>query len=101
MNLEYIYNFLAQSKWYRLVASNKTVSIGAKAYYLKKAQAKTQVQINFCPNEKVFIFRDFNELIIDKQPIKELSIKQLMDDHSVEQLKKIKVNLFNNTDFSL
>ncbi len=78
IQLKRAYNYLSKCTWYRKVSSVKTLSLGRQIYYLKKAKADTQLQITFCNRSKKLVFRDVNEHVIDKTPIKNLTIEFLM-----------------------
>ena len=80
INLKHIFKYLAKCVWYRKVSSVKTVSLDSCIYYLKNATTGTHVQIKFCNRSKKLIFRDVNELIIAKLPMREFSKKKIMGD---------------------
>jgi len=80
LDLNRIYNFLAEGKWYRIVSQGKMVSIGAIRYYLKNAIPKSQLQITFDKQTKQFIFRNVNEQIVAQLPIKGISKEELIGD---------------------
>lgn len=70
--------YLAKCAWYRKVSSEKTLRVGGKVYYLKNAAPLSQLEITFSNRTKKLIFRDANEQIIDKQPMKNLALETLM-----------------------
>ncbi|MDV7395002.1 hypothetical protein RZS08_26695, partial [Arthrospira platensis SPKY1] len=76
-NLDLIYDFLAKSKWFRLVASSQTVSLGNRVYYLSGAEPKTEVEITFNKESKLFCFADANGQCIAELKPKGLSFKEL------------------------
>lgn len=85
IDLKRIYRYLTKGKWYRLVSKAKTVSLGNQTYYLKNAKPGTDLQIHFCNRAKKLVFRDANELVIAKLPLRNLSVQDLMG-ASVKQL---------------
>lgn len=78
LNMENVYKFLSECKWYRNVASNKTVSLGGQVYYLANATNKQQLEITFCPHCKYLMFHDDKELLIAMLPIKNINPNSLM-----------------------
>jgi len=94
-----IFKYLAKYIWYRKVSNVKTISLGGIIYYLSKAKPKTQLEIKFCNRAKKLVFRNDNEQIIAKIPIKGLSIQQIMG--SNKPLKSMLYKINNRRDFSL
>ena len=78
--LDLIYDFLAKGKWFRPVASNQTISLGNRVYYLPGTKPKTEVEITFNKESKLFCFADANgHCIVELKP-KGLSFKELAGD---------------------
>lgn len=100
LDLNQVYNFLSEGKWYRIVSKAKMVSLGAKIYYLKGAIPKSQVQITFKKKTKQLIFRDVNELEVAQLPIKGITLIDLM---GMKPMSLISMNkkLKKNRDFPL
>lgn len=84
VDMKKVYHFLSQCVWYRKVSGSRTASLSGKIYYLKEAVPKTPIQITFCKKSKNLIFRDANELVVAKRPIKGFSIENLMTGTSKE-----------------
>jgi len=78
IQLPRIFQFLSQGKWNRKAGKTKTVHLGGQWYYIKKAASFSKVRITFEKKENLLIFRDVNELILDKQPIKGITTEILM-----------------------
>ncbi len=78
IDLKKLQAYLAKCTWYRQTSSAKTLSLGGQQYYLKNAKPNSQLQIEFCNRSKKLIFRDANELFVDKLPIKNLTVEKLM-----------------------
>ena len=95
-----VYKYLANCVWYRKVSSAKTVSLNTQTYYIKNALPKTHIQIKFCNRCKKLIFRDANELVLAKLPIKKFSKEKIMGS-STKQLMLMKKNLHRAKDFPL
>ena len=89
MDLNRIYDFLAEGKWYRIVSSGRTISLGNQSYYLKHAVPKSQVQITFNKETKHLVFHDTNEKMIAQRPIKGITKENLMDIQSGGTSKEI------------
>lgn len=84
INLDKVYQFLAKGKWIRKAGKTKTVHLGGQWYYLKKAKMHSLIHIEFDEEKKLLVFRDVNEQLVDRQPIKGISIKVLMGESFFE-----------------
>ncbi len=78
IDINRVYGFLSKGKWYRKVASNKTVSLAKKIYFLPQAKPGQQIEISFCASCAYLLFRDANEHLIQIKPIKGIDPKSLM-----------------------
>ena len=95
IDLKKVYRYLAKCTWYRKVSTVKTISLGGQKYYLKNTKPHSQLQIKFCNRTKKLIFRDANELIVDKLLIKNLTVEKLMGATTKSLLSvKYKLNHF-------
>lgn len=90
LKLSRIYTYLSKGKWYRRVSSVKTISLGGNTYYLKYATPKESTQILFYRKEKLLIFLNFNEHLLDMIPIKGISIPDLMGMNSKNLISTFK-----------
>ncbi len=80
-DLEKIYQYLAQCKpWYRKVTDNRTIGLGTKQYFLRRAQAGTELEIRFDLQTKQFIFLDQDQQTIAHLAPKGLNHKDLAGD---------------------
>lgn len=75
-----IQDYLSEGKWYRLVATSSTVSLGGKVYYLPNAKPKTEVVIRYARTENQFLFYDSDNNLVDARPAQGLSFKELAGD---------------------
>lgn len=100
ISLERIYQYLAGGKWYRRVSKDRTVSLGAKVYYLKDAVPRSQVQVTFCAQSRQFIFRDVNERFLAERSPKGLSKEELIG-ASFKELNAMKYKLNHYRGFTL
>lgn len=100
IDLKKICRYLAKCTWYRKVASSKTISLGGQVYYLKNSIPKSQIQVSFSSRAQKLIFRDDKEQVIDKKPMKNLTLYHLMG-ASTKELLSIKYKLENRRDFPL
>jgi hypothetical protein len=96
LDVQEIYTLLSGGKWYRTVSSRKMISLGAQRYFIKKAVPKSQLEITFCAQNNLLIFRDDNELVLDRLSAKGISIPELMQTDSTDL-----VSIFNNLSKSL
>lgn len=93
VDLKRVYPYLAKGNWFRKVSSTKTLSLGGEVYYLKDAEPRSQLQITFCNRSKKLLFRNANELLVAKQPIKNFSTESLMG-ATTKQLISMKYKLY-------
>jgi hypothetical protein len=80
INLNRVYNFLAKGKWYRKVASSRTVSLGRQVYYISGAKPREQLLITFRKKDQHLVFQNDKELVLTTLPIKGISCESLMGD---------------------
>ena len=78
LNLECIYAYLAQCRWFRLVSSIGTLTLGGQVYGLGRAWAKQQVEITFDPSNRQLVFRGAQEAPIKRLPIQGITINALL-----------------------
>lgn len=72
-----IHKYLNKCRWFRRVASSKTIHLGGQVYYLSNAVPKTELEIAFELDQKKFkCFNADGELIAEVEP-KGLSFKEL------------------------
>lgn len=100
IKLKKVNRYLATCTWFRLVSKSKSVSLAGQVYYLKNAQAGAELQIHFCNRAKKLMFRDANELMLAKAPIKNLSVEQLMG-ATPKNMSSIFYKLYNRRDCPL
>lgn len=100
LDLQRIYDFLAECSWHRKVSSIKVISLAGQAYYLKTATPRTYVHITCCAESRQLVFRNDKEQIISQQVIKDFDVKTLMGT-TTEQLLEIHQKIINNDDFVL
>jgi hypothetical protein len=94
ISLKPVYRFLARCTWYRKVSKGKMISLGGFRYYLKSATPYSQVQIRFCNRSKKLVFRDVNEQILAKCPIKNLT-KEFLMGATNKQLVSMKYQIYH------
>lgn len=99
-DLNRVYGLLDKGTWFRKVSKDKTLSIGAKVYYLKKATPDTMVKITFSKKTKRFIVRNDKEQFITKIQPKGMSEKDIIG-NSPKELKAMKYKLKNTRKFPL
>lgn len=78
MQLKRVYKYLSKCDWYRTISKGKTFSLANKVYYLKTAEPKAQMHFRFSNRSKKMICRDANEQIIDRIPLKGITIFDMM-----------------------
>ncbi len=75
--LDLIHQYLSEGKWFRRVASSKTIHLGGKVYYLSKAVPKTELEITFDAEQKKFKCLNADGEFIGELEPKGLSFKEL------------------------
>ena len=73
-----VYDYLANCKWYRKVATNKIISLAGQTYYIPLAQPNEQLEITFCSKCQYLLFQNDKEQLIAIQPIKGMDKRYLM-----------------------
>jgi hypothetical protein len=101
LDVQRIYTMLASGKWYRVVSSGKMVSLGGNRYYLNEAVPKCQLQITFCKESNLLIFRNDKEHVLDRLPLKGASLEELMEADSINTLVAAYEKLSSSKDFPL
>ena len=86
-----VHNYLANGRWFRRVAANKTISIGGYLYHLTKAKPKWDLEIRF--NRDLDGFDCFNAdgLLIEHVQTQGLTFKELSGNLS-EFIEWCKIN---------
>lgn len=77
INMNLVYQFLSQGVWYRKIASNGTICLGGKVYYIPKSKPKTDLKITFCATSKNLLFHDVKDHCLVQLPIKGVSLDSL------------------------
>lgn len=101
LDVQRIYTLLSGGKWYRVVSSCKMVSLGGQRYYLKEAVPKSQIQITFCKESNLLIFRNDKEHILDRLPLRGASLEALMESDSCATLIATHEKISSSKDFPI
>lgn len=79
LDLSRVYAYLAQGRWFRLVSSVGTVSLGSQIYVLGRSPwARQQVEITFDASDQQVIFHAEDGETAKRLPLKGLSVETLM-----------------------
>jgi transposase len=78
LDLECIYAYLALGRWFRLVSSIGTVTLGGQVYGLGRAWAKQQVEITFDATDQHLVFQAAREEPVKRLPIQGITRTALM-----------------------
>lgn len=90
IQLKKVYKYLSECDWYRTTSKDKTFSLANKVYYLKTAKPKAQMHFRFSNRSKKLICRDANEQIIDRIPLKGITIFDIMGNTQNDIIKTYK-----------
>ncbi len=83
LDLSRIWQYLAHGKWFRMISSVGTFSIGGQANYLDDNLQGQQVELSFNPEELTFVCHNQDGEEIACKPIQGISIDTLMGDFPV------------------
>jgi len=100
IDMNRIWKYLSKCYWYRKVSSVKTISLASNIYYLKDAKPETQVQIGFCKKSQNLIFRDAKEHVVANHPLKDFSMKSIMDG-TTKEIISMRKKLLREKDFPI
>jgi transposase len=78
LNLQAVYAYLAQGRWFRLVSHNGTFSLGGNVYYLGLPWRQHVVEITFQPDTQTLLVKAEAGDPIKSLPLKGMSEKTLM-----------------------
>lgn len=78
IDMKKVFAFLAKGKWYRKVASSRTVCLGGQVYYVPGSKPGQQLEITFCDRSKCLVFQNDKELVIAQIPLKGITCELLM-----------------------
>jgi hypothetical protein len=78
LDLARIYSYLTPCRWFRLVSSIGTVTLGRQVYGLGRAWAKQQVEISFDPSDQHLVFRGAQDAPSKRLPIQGITIDALL-----------------------
>jgi transposase InsO family protein len=78
LDMDRVWQYLANCKWYRKVASNKTVSLGGQVYYIANAKPREQLVIVFCSRCQFLLFQNSEDVLINIAPVKGIDKSSLI-----------------------
>jgi len=80
LDLERIWAFLEQGRWFRKSSKACTFSLGGQVYYIGKPWQHTQLEITFDPADRCLVCHDEAGDFVARPPVKGISIEDLMGD---------------------
>jgi transposase len=80
LNLQPVYEYLAQGRWFRRVASNGIISLGGYVYYVGATWRRQQVEIRFDTQKQEFLCLDEAGNLIKQFPWKKDLREHLIGD---------------------
>jgi transposase len=80
LDLQRIDAYLERGRWFRLVGSNGTVSLGGTSYYVGHKWNRQQVEVRFDAASRHFHCFDASEQLLNTFPLEGVSIESLMGD---------------------
>lgn len=82
LDLDRIYAYLAEGRWFRKISDNGTFSLGAQVYYVGQQWKHRQAEITFQPDSKYLSLFDEAGKPITQLPLKGLSVEYLQGELS-------------------
>ena len=73
-----VWNFLAQTQWFRRVSQGGTVSLGGHAYHVGGRWARQQIEITFDPTDRHFVFHTCQDPPFPRRPVRSITLQSLM-----------------------
>jgi transposase InsO family protein len=80
LKVERIYEYLAKSRWFRLVSSVGEVNLGGKPYGVGKSWARNQIEITFDPEIKKLVFYNHHRKEKKVAELKGCTTQELMQE---------------------
>jgi len=80
LDMERVYRYLAQGRWFRLVSGNGWISLGDHRYKVGRPWANQQVEITFDSTDHQFVVHAEDGAEVQRLPPKGLTPKDLMGD---------------------
>ncbi|MFQ5859026.1 MAG: hypothetical protein ACE5LU_25795, partial [Anaerolineae bacterium] len=78
LDLSRVYAYLAQGRWFRLVSTAGTVSLGGQVYWLGTTWARQQAEITFDASDQRLVFLSEEGELIKSLPIQGITPETLM-----------------------
>jgi hypothetical protein len=80
LDMEHVYRYLAQGRWFRLVSNNGWLSLGDHRYKVGRSWANQQVEVIFDSTDRQFVVHTEDGAQVQRLPPKGLTPKDLMGD---------------------
>jgi len=78
LDLNRVWSYLAQGRWFRRSSKDFTFSLGRQVYYLGRPWQHTQLDISFDPASLCLLCHDDTDTLIAQCPIKGISVHSLL-----------------------
>jgi hypothetical protein len=78
LDLNRVYTYLAQGRWFRLVSDNATFSLGGQAYYIGQHWIRQQLDISFDADDQLLVCRSEKGQLVKRFPLRGLTINSLL-----------------------
>lgn len=78
LDLQHVYDYLAQGRWFRKASAVGTVSLGHHVYGLGRTWTEQSVEITFAPTDQHFAFRSANGAQTERLPAQGLNATALI-----------------------
>jgi hypothetical protein len=94
LDMQRVYAYLAQGRWFRDVRGNDTLSLGGQVYLLGRAWRGHTLEIRFDPGDQHLVFRSEAADVIQPLPIQHLSAAVLLGDlHMIDSVQAVQFPL--------
>ena len=81
MDLNRVYDYLAQGRWFRRVSAHGTISLGGAIYYVGAIWKTQQIEITLDPSDHYLICHDAAGDLLKRLPVKNVSPETLIGIH--------------------
>ena len=81
LDLNRVYDYLAQGRWFRRVSAHGTISLGGAIYYVGAIWKTQQIEITLDPSDHSLMCRDAAGDLLKRLPVKNVSPETLIGAH--------------------
>jgi transposase len=84
LDLQRVFDYLAQGRWFRLVSRSGTFSLGGQVYFISTKLAHQQIEITFDPDRLHLVCRSADQHIFSRLPLQGISKESLIGSFALQ-----------------